>query len=253
MASPNATPRSTFEATALRNGADAIAYDTIIGGGTHSAVLHFAPTSRPMHDGELVLIDAGAEYRGYASDVTRTYAVSGRLSPEQAELHAVVHAAELAAIERCVAGTEWCDVHLAAAEVIADGLIACGVLRGEPTALIESGAVWLFFPHGVGHLVGLGVRDAGDPIPERRHDPPPFPGLRINLPLAPGFVVTVEPGLYFIPALLQDSARRRRYSGQVVWDRVDRLLGFGGIRIEDNVLITDAGHEILTRDVPLLG
>jgi len=113
--------------------------------------------------------------------------------------------------------------------------------------------VWLFFPHGVGHLVGLGVRDAGDPIPERRDEPPPFPGLRINLPLGPGFVVTVEPGLYFIPALLKDPERRRRHRDQVIWDRVDRLLGFGGIRIEDNVLITDAGPAVLTEDIPLLG
>jgi Xaa-Pro aminopeptidase len=253
---PGVTEREAqiaFESAALGHGGDAIAYDTIIGGGTNSAVLHFAPTSRPFGAGELVLIDAGAEYRCYASDVTRTLPVGGELSSEQRELHSVVRAAELAAIQRCTVGTEWRDVHLTAAHIIAAGLVAFGVLRGEPSALVDSGAVWLFFPHGVGHLVGLGVRDAGDPIPERRDEPPPFPGLRINLPLAPGFVVTVEPGLYFIPALLQDPERRRRYRDQVIWDRLDRLLGFGGIRIEDNVLITDAGPAVLTEDIPLLG
>jgi Xaa-Pro aminopeptidase len=242
-----------LETAAFRAGGDAMAYDTIIGSGTNSAVLHFAPTARVLHTGELVLIDAGADYRCYASDVTRTYPVDGQFgSQQQEELHGVVRAAELAAIGRCSAGTEWRDVHLTAALVIADGLVSAGVLRGTPESLVESGAVWMFFPHGVGHLVGLGVRDAGGLLPERRDDPPPFPHLRIDLPLEPGMVVTVEPGLYFVPAILQDPERRRRYRDEVDWDLVDRMLDFGGIRIEDNVLITDAGHEVIT-DVPLLG
>jgi Xaa-Pro aminopeptidase len=242
-----------LETAAFRAGGDAMAYDTIVGSGTNSAVLHFAPTGRVLHTGELVLIDAGADYRCYASDVTRTYPVDGQFgSQQQEELHGVVRAAELAAIGRCSAGTEWRDVHLTAALVIADGLVSAGVLRGTPESLVESGALWMFFPHGVGHLVGLGVRDAGGLLPERRDDPPPFPHLRIDLPLEAGMVVTVEPGLYFVPAILEDPERRRRHRDEVDWDRVDRMLDFGGIRIEDNVLITDAGHEVIT-DVPLLG
>ena len=243
-----------FEAEAFRHGAEAMAYDTIIGGGTNSAVLHFAPTDRRFNSGELVLIDAGAQYLGYASDVTRTYGVGGRLDPMQQELHAVVHRAELAAIERCIPGVEWRDVHLTAALVIAEGLAEFGLLRGNAQSLVESGAVWLFFPHGVGHLVGLGVRDAGgSPLPERRHDPKPYPNLRIDLPLQAGIVVTVEPGIYFVPALLEDPNERRRHPDQVAWDRVDSMLSFGGIRIEDNLLITDTRHEIITADIPLLG
>jgi Xaa-Pro aminopeptidase len=242
-----------FEAEMFRNGADAMAYDTIIASGPNSAALHFAPTARPMRDGELVLIDAGAGYLGYASDVTRTYPVGGRFSAEQQELHSLVHAAEQAAIDRCAAGVEWRDVHFVAARVIAEGLAAFGVLRGDAESLIESGAVWLFFPHGVGHLVGLGVRDAGGRLPERQSDPPPFPHLRIDLPLEPGMVVTVEPGIYFVRALLEDDEQRARHRDAVDWDRVDRLLDFGGIRIEDNVLITDGGHEVITADIPLLG
>jgi Xaa-Pro aminopeptidase len=242
-----------LETAALRAGADAMAYDTIVGAGTNSAVLHFMPTDRPLVNGDLVLIDAGADYRQYASDITRTYPVGGRLSPEQEELHAVVHAAERASIERCLPGTEWVDVHMTAAQVIAEGLVAFGVLRGEPSALVESGAVWLFFPHGIGHLVGLGVRDAAGPLRSRRDTPTPIANLRINLPLEPGYVVTVEPGIYFVPAILQDPDRRARHRDAVHWDRVDRLLGFGGIRIEDNLLITEDGHEILTADVPVLG
>jgi Xaa-Pro aminopeptidase len=242
-----------LEAEAFRAGAEAMAYDTIIAGGPNSAALHFAPTSRPMRSGELVLIDAGAEYRRYASDITRTYPVEGTFTTEQRELHAVVHAAESAAIERCKPGIEWRDVHLTAAQAIADGLTAFGVMRGDADSLIESGALWLFFPHGIGHLVGLGVRDAGGALPDRRDDPPPFPHLRIDLPLEPGMVVTVEPGIYFIRVLLESPEQRRRHPDQVLWNRVDQLLDFGGIRIEDNVLITDQGHEVITADVPVLG
>jgi Xaa-Pro aminopeptidase len=242
-----------LEAAALRAGGDAMAYETIIGAGTNSAVLHFLPTDRTLRDGDLVLIDAGAEYRAYASDITRTYPVGGRLDAEQQELHALVHAAEHAAIERCQPGTEWVDVHLTAAQVIAEGLVAFGLLRGEPSALVEAGAVSLFFPHGIGHLVGLGVRDAAGPLRERRDTPSPIANLRINLPLQPGFVVTVEPGIYFVPAMLQDPERRSRHRDTVNWDRVDRMLDFGGIRIEDNLHITPDGHEILTADVPVLG
>ena len=242
-----------LEAEAFRHGAEAMAYDTIVGGGLNSAVLHFAPTSRRFQTGELVLIDAGAQYLGYASDITRTYPVDGRLDAVQQELHSLVHAAERAAIERCRVGVEWRDVHLTATLVIAEGLVACGLLRGNPESLVQSGAVWLFFPHGIGHLVGLGVRDAGGtPLRERRSDPKPYPHLRIDLPLEPGMVVTVEPGIYFVPALLQDVDRRHKHHDEVAWDVVDRMLDFGGIRIEDNVLITEDGFEIITDDVPQL-
>lgn len=242
-----------LEAAAFRGGADAMGYETIIGSGPNSAVLHFLAGTRSLRAGELVLIDAGAECSGYVADVTRTYPVGGRLSPEQHELHSLVHAAQLAAIERCTAGTEWRDVHLTAALVIAEGLVACGILRGQPDALVEDGAVSLFFPHGVGHLVGLGVRDAGGVLPERQNTPPPFPNLRIDLPLRPGMVVTVEPGIYFIRPILTDPELRERHRDQVAWDRVDSMLGFGGIRIEDNVLVGEAGNEVLTAEIPLLG
>jgi Xaa-Pro aminopeptidase len=137
--------------------------------------------------------------------------------------------------------------------MIAEGLVSFGLLRGDTDALVESGAVWLFFPHGIGHLLGLGVRDAGGILAERKNDPPPYPHLRIDLPLAPGMVVTVEPGIYFVPALLSDREQRTRHADHVDWDRVDRMLDFGGIRIEDNVLVTSDTPEVLTADVPLLG
>ena len=242
-----------LEAAAFRHGAAAMGYDTIIGSGPNAAVLHFVPTDRVMRRGELVLIDAGAQQLGYVSDITRTFCVGGVMTESQQELHAVVHAAHQAAIERVAPGVEWRDIHRTAARTIADGLVAAGILYGDDESLVASGAVGLFFPHGIGHLVGLGVRDAGEPLYERRHEPPPYPNLRIDLPLEPGMVVTVEPGIYFVPALLQDPERRARHRDEINWDRVDRMLSFGGIRIEDNLLVTSSGHEVITADVPLLG
>ena len=239
-----------LEAEFFRNGADAVAFDTIVGGGPNTAVLHCPPTARRFQEGELVLIDAGAEIRGYASDITRTYVVGGRFSVEQKELHAIVRAANAAATERCSVGTEWREVHRAAAFVIAEGLAAFGLLRGEPETLVEQGAQSVFFPHGIGHMIGLGVRDAGGALPGREPDPDAFPRLRVDLPLLSGYAMTVEPGIYFVPALLHDREFRERHRDAVDWDRAEAMVDLGGIRIEDNVLVTADGPEVLTANVP---
>ena len=239
-----------LEAQFYRGGADSLAFDTIVAGGNHSAVLHFSPTTRTLAAGELVLVDAGGEYRGYASDVTRTYPASGTFTSEQAELYAVVRDALVAATDACKPGVEWRDVHRTAALVIGDGLVALGILRGEIESLFERGAISLFFPHGVGHMVGLGVRDASGALRGREAPGPGFPRLRVDLPLQAGYAMTVEPGIYFIPALLTDSAVRAGHRDAVDWNRVDALLDFGGIRLEDNVLITESGCDVLTSRVP---
>jgi len=239
-----------LELAFLRAGADAVAYDTIVGAGADAAVLHFAPGPRPLADGEVVLIDAGGEVRHYVSDVTRTYPVGDGFDAAHAQWHAVVHAAQRAAIELCTVGAEWLDVHRAAGVVLASGLTDFGLLHGDPEGLVDSGAIRLFFPHGIGHLVGLGVRDAAGPLRGRETG---RPGLtRIDLPLAPGHVVTVEPGLYIVPALLADPERRARYSGAVDFARAEAMAGFGGIRIEDNIHVTADGPENLTAAIPML-
>jgi Xaa-Pro aminopeptidase len=216
-------------------------------------VLHFPPSQRRFRDGELVLIDAGGEFRGYASDITRTYPASGELTAQQAELHALVREAGVVATNHCAPGVEFRDVHRAAASVLAAGLIEFGLLRGDAESAVEQGSVFLFFPHGVGHMVGLGIRDAGEVLPGRNPREDEFPRLRVDLPLLPGHVVTIEPGIYFVPALLHDADLRERHRDNVNWDRAENMLGFGGIRIEDNVLITEDGFEVLTDKVPLLG
>lgn len=241
-----------LEAEFFRRGADSLAFETIVASGPNSAVLHFPPTAKPLGQGELVLIDAGGEFRGYASDVTRTYPVSGSFTPEQAALHELVRRAGEAATARCRPGVEFTELHLTAAATIAEGLTELGLLRGSTETLLASGAVSLFFPHGVGHMVGLGVRDAGEILPGRK-PASGMPRLRADLPLQSGHVLTVEPGIYFIPALLSDPETRHRLGEHVQWDRVDALFSFGGIRIENNVLIGDDGPEILTADIPILG
>lgn len=236
-----------LEAAFLRNGGDFLAFETIVAAGDHAAVLHFSPTGRELRAGDLLLVDAGAECRGYASDVTRTYAVGGSLTAEQALVHETVRRAGEAAIAACRPGVRWRDVHRAAALVVAGGLVELGVLRGDPQTLLESGAVTLFFPHGVGHMVGLGVRDAGAASDDAREPAPGLPRLRVDIPLEPRHAWTVEPGIYFVPALL---ARERGRDG-VDWDRVDELAGFGGVRIEHDVVITDDGCDVLTAAIPV--
>jgi Xaa-Pro aminopeptidase len=250
LVEPGRTERElkvALEAAFLRSGGDFLAFETIAAAGDHSAVLHFSPTDRSLEAGELFLVDAGAEYRGYCADVTRTYAIGGELDEQQQLVWETVRRAGAAAIAACRPGVEWRDVHRTAAFVVAEGLIELNVLRGAPETLVESGAVTLFFPHGVGHMVGLGVRDAGPASDEARDPEPGLPRLRVDIPLEPRHAWTVEPGIYFVAPLLA----RHRDRKDVDWDRVDALLGFGGVRIEQNVLITDTGCEVLTAPIPL--
>jgi Xaa-Pro aminopeptidase len=250
MVEPGRTERElqvALEAAFLRSRGDFLAFETIVAAGDHSAVLHFSPTARELRVGELLLVDSGAEHRGYASDVTRTYPVGGELEAQQRLVWEAVRQAGETATATCRPDVEWRDVHRAAALVVADGLVELGVLRGAPESLVESGAATLFFPHGVGHMVGLGVRDAGAASDEGREPAAGLPRLRIDISLEPRQAWTVEPGIYFVAPLLGRHRGRR----DVDWSRVDDLLGFGGVRIEQNVLITDDGCELLTGAIPL--
>jgi len=250
---PGVTERAIqieLEAGFFRHGATRTGYGTIVGTGPNSAVLHFEPTTRAAREGEFVLIDAGAEIDRYVIDVTRTY-VAGPPSSFQRDLYQVVLAAQEKAIARCLAGAEWRDVHLQCAVDLTAGLVSLGLMRGPAESLVEQEAHLLFFPHGLGHLVGLGVRDASGTLPGRpRSTRPSLKSLRLDLPLAPGYVVTVEPGLYFIPAQLNDPKRRERFREAVVWDQVEPHLSLGGVRIEDNVLVTSGAPEVLTAAIP---
>ncbi len=253
LIAPGVTERALqveLEAEFLRGGGDRLAFTTIVGVGANSGVLHFTPGERVARDGDNVLIDAGADVGRYVSDVTRTYRAGGRDGFFR-DLYQVVLGAQVRGIAGCRPGREWRDVHLAVARDLAEGLVALGILRGSPDSLVEQDAHALFFPHGLGHLVGLGVRDASGYLPGRkRSERFGLSFLRCDFPLEAGFVITVEPGLYFVPALLHDPARRTRYRDAVNWTKVDSLLGFGGIRIEDDVLVTSGEPEVLTAAIP---
>ena len=239
-----------LEAALFRAGGQRVAYDTIVASGPRSAILHGLPTERVVQPGELVLIDAGAEIDGYCADVTRVFPVGRRFTAEQQALRDIVAAVLARSIPRCRAGTQWRDVHRAAARDLAEGLVHIGLLRGTPDALLEREAIALFFPHGIGHMFGLGVRDAGGTPPGAPDEPSRCCGvtLRVDLPLAVGYAMTVEPGAYLVPALLRSSARREKFGDCVDWPLVDRwlALGVGGVRIEENIVVTSGAPDMLT-------
>ena len=240
-----------MEAEFFRQGGARTAYGSIVGSGPNSAILHGTPGDRVMSEGELVLIDAGAEVEGYASDVTRTFPVSAEFTGIQRDLYNVVLAAQQEAIDAAGPGVEYKSLHMQAATTIAAGLVDTGILRGSSDDLVAADAHALFFPHGLGHMLGLSTHDCAGyldgRVPEDRFG---LAYLRADLPLAPGYVVTIEPGVYFVPALLTDPTRRERYAEMVNWDAVDGLLEFGGIRIEDDVLITPDGCDVMSRALP---
>lgn len=234
----------------FRHGATRTGYHSIVATGANSGVLHFPPGMRSVAAGDFVIVDAGAEVDRYVIDVTRTF-VAGEPSSFQRELYQIVLDAQVRACGRCRPGIEWRDNHLACAVDLVAGLVDMDILRGEPESLVAQEAHTLFFPHGLGHMVGLGVRDASGTLPGRTKDPRPrLRNLRMDLPLAEGYVVTVEPGLYFIPALLNDRARRERFRDCVNWPLAESLLGLGGVRIEDNLLVTAGDPENLTATIP---
>lgn len=240
-----------MEAEFFRGGADHTGYESIVASGPRSAILHAPATERKLADGELLLIDAGAAVRRYVIDITRTYAVNGKLSGLQKDLYDVVLKAEENAIRASQVGTWWHEVHLGASREMVAGLVALGIMRGDPASLVEQEAHTLFFPHGLGHMVGLGVRDASGRLPgDRREVPPMLSTLRTDMPLEPGYALTIEPGIYFVPPLLKNPEKRARYKDAVNWSKVDTLMDFGGIRIEDNVIIRKEGPENLTQAVP---
>jgi Xaa-Pro aminopeptidase len=240
-----------IEAHFFRAGAERTAYGSIVGSGLNGSILHIAPSSRQLRAGDIVMVDAGAEWQGYASDVSRTFPVDGRFEGPQRDLYQLVFRTQARAIAGVQPGVEYKELHLAAALDIASGLADLGILRGAPQSLVERDAHAVFFPHGLGHMLGLATHDAGGCLAGRAaSDRFGLKWLRADLPLAPGYVVTVEPGIYFIHALLEDPEIRGQHRDDINWERVDRLLDFGGIRIEDDVLVTEYGCEVLTAAIP---
>ena len=206
----------------LRSGAQAVAYPSIVAGGPNACVLHYRENSRQLQDGELLLIDAGCEYQGYASDITRTFPVSGRFTGPQKAVYEVVLAAQLACLDAVRPGAEFHDYHKMAERVLAQGYIDIGLCRGSLDEVLETGTYKQFYMHRAGHWLGMDVHDASL-----------YQLKGASQKLVPGMVLTVEPGTYIRPA-----------------DNVPDDFWDIGIRIEDDVLVTATGIENLTLGAP---
>lgn len=232
------------------------AYGSIVT--VHGEVLHNDTYHHEIGPRDLILADVGAETAtGWASDITRTWPARGQFSPTQRALYDVV----LEAHDRCIAaiypGVEYQAIHLLGCQTIAAGLVDLGILKGVPEDLVEQDAHALFFPHGIGHLLGLDVHDmedlgdlAGYASGRTRSDRFGLGYLRLHRPLQSGMVVTIEPGFYQVPAILNDPHRRTRYAEQVNWERLAEFSDVRGIRIEDDVLVTETGCDVLTENLP---
>ena len=207
-------------------------FPTIVGGGDNATILHYSSNDSPIEGGMLALVDAGCEVHGYASDITRTWPVNGQFSDEQRDIYQLVLESQVAGIDACIPGSDWLSMHRATSNVLAEGLIELGILNcsfdeaiGNPDSF--DGKYRDFFMHGTGHLLGLDVHDVGG---GRQGDENPGPILQ------PGMVVTIEPGLYF-GSWRTDIDIPEKYSGI-------------GVRIEDDVLITDSGPVVLSSSCP---
>jgi len=206
-----------------KNGASAPAYNSIIGGGVNATILHYVCNDAPLHDGDLLLLDAGAEYKGYASDITRTFPVNGRFTQPQRDIYDLVLETEISCVNRARPGISLEELKTHSIELLTEGMVRLGLLQGDVKKLIEEGKYKQFYMHGIGHYLGMDVHDVG--LYHMNDEP---------RKLEAGMIVTIEPGLYIAPN---------------TENVPDKYLGIG-VRIEDDVLITADGNRVLTSKVP---
>ncbi len=221
-------------------------------------VLHNHSYDNMLRDGDLLINDSGAEsLNGYAADITRTFPVNGRFSPIQKDIYETVLNMQLGAIEKIKPGIRYKDVHLHACRILAERMNAIGLMKGNPESAVEAGAHALFFPHGLGHMMGLDVHDMEDlgdivgyPKGEPRSSQFGLNFLRMSRPLEKGFVLTVEPGIYFIPALIESWQKEGKHKDFLLYEKINALRNFSGCRIEDDILVTADGARLLGPGIP---
>jgi Xaa-Pro aminopeptidase len=221
--------------------------------------LHNTYQGNKMETGDIVINDSGAESDlHYASDITRTLPVSGKFTPKQRDIYTVVLNANMNVIGGIRAGVPYLDLHLLSAKTIVQGLSELGIMKGKIDEAVSAGAHALFYPHGLGHMMGLDVHDmeglgedfVGYDKTVKRSDQFGLEYLRLARSLEPGFVLTVEPGIYFIPELIDKWQTEKRHSAFINYDKVNDYRDFGGIRIEDDVLVEKTGCKVLGRPIP---
>jgi Xaa-Pro aminopeptidase len=226
---------------------------------THGEILHNINQNNTLEPDKLLLVDAGVESAmHYASDITRTTPVGGKFSQQQKEIYEIVLQANLNTIKVAKPGIAYKEVHLQAAKIIAEGLKTLGLMKGNTDEIVASGAHALFFPHGLGHMLGLDVHDmeglgenfVGYNDQYKRSEQFGLAYLRMARELEEGFVVTDEPGIYFIPALIDLWRSEKKFTDFINYDKVEQYNAFGGIRIEDDLLITQNGCRVLGKSIP---
>jgi len=225
----------------------------------HGEVLHNHYHGNLLRDGDMVINDSGAENSmHYASDITRTFPVSGKFSAQQRDIYEIVLKAQVESIEAICPGVRNKDIHLKAATIIADGLKELGLMRGDIREAVKMGAHALFFPHGLGHMMGLDVHDmenlgedlVGYDKDVKRSDQFGLAYLRLGKKLQPGYVITIEPGIYFIPELIRAWQKDKKFEEFIDYNRIGDYIEFGGIRIEDDIVVTEDGHRIIGAPIP---
>ena len=225
----------------------------------HGETLHNHGHENKMEDGDLLIIDSGAESpEFYASDITRTLPVSGKFSDKQKDVFRIVQKTIETTTEFVQPGRKFKDIHMMAAEIIAGGLKDLGLMKGNIEDAVKEGAHALFFPHGLGHMMGLDVHDMenlgenyiGYTDEMKRSEQFGTAYLRLARELEPGFVLTVEPGIYFIPALIDKWRSEGNHKDFINYDNVEKYKDFGGIRLEDDVLVREKGHRVLGKPIP---
>lgn len=239
--------KAVFDYHQIKNGLMQDAYNGIYASGENSAILHYVENNREIKDGDLFLIDAGYECNGYASDFTRTYPANGEFTNTQAEVYEAVLEALNQVLETAKSEVKMEDLHILAARIMMQGLKDAGIVNGTVDDLMEEDVFALFFPHGLGHFIGLDTHDVGGyPKGVERSDRPGIKYLRTRRTLQPDMVLTIEPGLYFVPALLKPALEDDDVSQFLNADKINDMMDFGGVRIEDNIIITQDGCENLT-------
>ncbi len=222
--------------------------------------LHNHHYNNKMKKGNLVINDSGAEspIGFYSSDITRTFPVSGKFTKKQKEIYEIVLKSQLAAIKAIKPGVKYLDIHLLTAKIIVAGLKKLGIMKGDINTAVEAGVHALFFPHGLGHMLGLDVHDMEDLGEDyigyddkiKRSDQFGLDYLRLAKELQPNYVLTVEPGIYFIPQLIKQWQSENKFKEFINYKKVNEYLDFGGVRIEDNVLVTKTGSKVLGKPIP---
>jgi len=229
-----------------------VSYTCVCCSGFNGATLHYghaaAPHDRQMNDGDMVLLDMGAEYMCYCSDITRCYPINGKFTNDQKEVYESVLAAQEAVLKAMKPGVSWPDMHRLSNRVICQELKKYGFLQGDIEDLVKNHIGALFMPHGLGHFMGLDTHDVGGfPDGVERLSDPGIRSLRTGRTLEEGMVITVEPGIYFIAAVLDPALKDPVKSKFLVAEKIEKFRHFGGVRLEDDVIITKNGIENMTQ------